>query len=310
MSLSDGVEVWHGLLLGLVPAAFRSATPLLWALLGETIGQRAGVVNLGCEGQMLVGAASAFAVTAHTGNPWLGLAAGALAGLALSLGHALLCLRFRANQFASGIATWMIGFGLSSMLGASLVGQSITGFSSLAATELGRRLPFLGWITPTIALSWLATLAAGIVVYRTRPGLALRAAGESTRGARAAGLRVGLIRSVAIATGGLSSGIGGAALSIDYAQTWAEGMSQGRGLVAVGLVIAARYNPWLALPTALTFGAAEALVLRLQSAGSDASAHLLHMLPYAVSLVVLVVTCIGSGARASAPAELRAVLER
>jgi simple sugar transport system permease protein len=204
----------------------------------------------------------------------------------------------------------MIGFGLSSLLGASLVGQSITGFSSLAATELGRHLPLLGWLTPTIGLSWLATIAIGIFVYRTRPGLALRAAGESTRGAAAAGLRVALIRSLAIAAGGLLSGIGGAALSIDYAQTWAEGMSKGRGLVAVGLVIVARYNPWLALPTALCFGAAEALVLRLQSAGSDASAHLLHMLPYGVSLAVLVVTCSGSSARASAPAELRAVLER
>jgi len=304
------MDGWDGVVLGLVPAAFRSATPLLWALLGETLAQRSGVVNLGTEGQMLVGAASALAVTAHTGDPWRGLAAGALAGLVLSLGHALLCLRFRANPFASGIAIWMIGFGLSSLLGASLVGQSITGFSSLAATELGRHLPLLGWLTPTIGLSWLATLAAGLLVYRTRAGLALRAAGESSRGAAAAGLRVGLIRSQAIAAGGMLSGIGGAALSIDYAQTWAEGMSQGRGLVAVGLVIVARYNPWLALPTALSFGAAEALVLRLQAAGSDASSHLLHMLPYLVALAVLVITCLRSSARTSAPAELRAVLER
>jgi ABC-type uncharacterized transport system permease subunit len=304
------MDGWDGVVLGLVPAAFRSATPLLWALLGETLSQRAGVVNLGSEGQMLVGAASAFAVTAHTGEPWLGLAAGALAGLVLSLGHAVLCLRFRANQFASGIAIWMIGFGLSSLLGASLVGQSITGFAPFGATALGQRLPLLGWLTPTIALSWLATVIAGVLVYRTRAGLALRAAGESSRGATAAGLRVWLIRSLAIAAGGLLSGVGGAALSIDYAQTWAEGMSKGRGLVAVGLVIVARYDPWLALPTALSFGAAEALVLRLQSAGSDASAHLLHMLPYLVALAVLVLTCLGSRARASAPAELRAVLER
>lgn len=304
------MDGWDGVLLGLVPAAFRSATPLLWALLGETLSQRSGVVNLGSEGQMLVGAASAFAVTAHTGDPWLGLAAGALAGLLLSLGHAVLCLRFRANQFASGIAIWMIGFGLSSLLGASLVGQSITGFAPFGTTALGQRLPLLGWLTPTIALSWLATIAAGVLVYRTRAGLALRAAGESSRGATAAGLRVWLIRSLAIAAGGVLSGIGGATLSIDYAQTWAEGMSKGRGLVAVGLVIVARYNPWLVLPTALSFGAAEALVLRLQSAGSDASAHLLHMLPYVVALGVLVLTCVGSRARAAAPAELRAVLER
>jgi general nucleoside transport system permease protein len=304
------MDGWAGILLGLLPAAFRSATPLLWALLGETLTQRAGIVNLGTEGQMLVGAASAFAVTAHSGNPWLGLAAGAAAGLLLSLGHAVLCLRFRANQFASGIAIWMIGFGVSSLLGAALVGQSISGFTSLADTGLGRALPFLGWLTPTIALSWLVTILCGVFVFRTRPGLALRAVGESGRASAVAGVRVALVRSVAIGVGGLLSGVGGAALSIDYAQTWAEGMSKGRGLVAVGLVIVARYNPWLALPAALLFGGAEALVLRLQSAGSDASAHLLHMLPYLVSLAVLIVTCLGSGARAAAPRELRAVLER
>jgi len=293
-----------------VPAAFRSATPLLWALLGETLTQRAGIVNLGTEGQMLVGAATAFAVTAHTSNPWLGLAAGAASGMLLSLGHALLCLRFRANQFASGIAIWMIGFGVSSLLGATLVGQSITGFAPLAESWLGARLPFIGWLTPTVWLGPVATLAAGLFLFRTRPGLCWRAVGESGAAASAAGLRVALIRTLAVSTGGVLSGVGGAALSIDYAQTWAEGMSKGRGLVAVGLVIVARYNPWLALPSALLFGGTEALVLRVQSAGSDASAHLLHMLPYLVSLAVLVLSCIGTGARAAAPAELRAVLQR
>jgi len=301
---------WQAVVIGLVPAAFRSATPLLWALLGETLTQRAGIVNLGSEGQMLVGAAAAFAVTAHTADPWLGLAAGACSGGLLSLGHALLCLGFRANQFASGIAIWMIGFGVSSLLGSTLVGQSITGFAPLAGSWLGAQLPFLGWLTPTVWLAPVAVIAAALFLFQTRPGLCLRAVGESAQAAAAAGLRVSLIRTLAVATGGLLSGTGGAALSIDYAQTWAEGMSKGRGLVAVGLVIVARYNPWLALPSALLFGGTEALVLRVQSAGSDASAHLLQMLPYLAALAVLVLSCIGSGARAAAPAELRAVLQR
>ncbi len=283
-------------LAGLLPAALRSATPLLWALLGETLTQRAGIVNLGTEGQMLVGAATAFGVTASTGDPWTGLVCGALAGATLSTVHALLCLRYRANQFASGLGVWMIGFGLSSYLGSKLVGQSIDGFR-----------PWIGSLTPTVVLGWVATLACGIFIYRTRPGLELRAVGESNLLARAAGVRVSLVQTLSVLGGGLLSGTGGAALSIDYAQTWAEGMTKGRGLVAVGLVIVARWNPWLALPTAISFGGAEALVLRLQSAGSEASAHLLHMLPYLVALFVLIASCL-RGVGAGAPAELRTTL--
>jgi general nucleoside transport system permease protein len=209
----------------------------------------------------------------------------------------------------SGISVWMIGFGVSSYLGQKLVGQSISGFSELSASALGRAVPLLGAVTPTTLLALGATLVTGLFLYRTRPGLALRAVGESRACAAAAGVRVNLVQTLAVLAGGLCSGVGGAVLSIDYAQTWAEGMTQGRGLVAVGLVIVARWNPYLALPTALLFGGAETLVLRLQSAGSEASAHLLHMLPYVTALVVLVVSCL-KRSDATAPAELRTVLER
>jgi simple sugar transport system permease protein len=305
--LTEGLQ---GLLVGLVPAALRSATPLLWALLGETVTQRAGVVNLGVEGQMLVGAAAAFGVTVHTGQPWLGLAAGAVSGAVLSLCHVALCLHFRANQFASGMAVWMVGYGTSSFVGAKLVGESIDGFRTLADSAVGRAVPFLGRLTPTVVLALFAAFLCGWFVYRTRPGLSLRAVGESSAAAAAAGVPVTLVRCAAIVAGGVFSGMGGAALSIDCAQAWAEGMTKGRGLVAVGLVIVARYNPWLALPCALLFGGAEALVLRVQSAGSDASSHLLQMLPYLLSLFVLIVTCLRPAARAAAPSELRAVLDR
>ncbi len=180
---------------GLLPAALRSATPLPWALLGETLTQRAGIVNLGTEGQMLVGAATAFGVTASTGNPWKGVARGALAGAVLSGAHALLCLRFRANQFASGVGVWMIGFGLSSYWGAKLVGQSIEGFR-----------PWVGSLTPTVALGWVATLLCGVFLHRTRPGLELRAVGESNALARAAGVRVSLVQTLSVLAGGLLSG--------------------------------------------------------------------------------------------------------
>jgi simple sugar transport system permease protein len=292
---------------GFVGAALRSATPLLWTLLGETVTQRAGIVNLGVEGEMLVGAAAAFGVTAHTGNPWLGLLAGAGAGAALSLGHSLLCLRFRANQFASGLSIWMIGFGVSAYWGAPLVGQSITGFKPLAADS---EWPLLGQMTPTVLLALLAAPLCAAWLYWTRAGLAVRAVGESPVAARLAGVSAGRVQAAAITLGGLAAGIGGAALSIDHAQAWAEGMTKGRGLVAVGLAIVARWNPLLAVPAALLFGGAEALSLRLQAAGTTLSAHLLHTLPYLTCLVVFVATCVRERAGRGAPAGLRAVLER
>lgn len=293
---------------GFLAAALRSATPLLWALLGETVTQRAGIVNLGVEGQMLVGAATAFGIVAATGNPWLAVTGGAIAGLCLSTAHAVLCLRYRANQFASGLAVWMIGFGLSGYLGASLVGQSIQGFE-----PLGTYLPWLGPLaplSPTVPLSWLAVLLCAALLNATRLGLNLRAVGESDLGARAAGLDPSSLKTFAILFGGALSGIGGASLAIDYAQTWAEGMTRGRGLVAVGLVIVARWNPLLAFPAALLFGAGEALSLRAQTAGATTSAHLLHALPYVASLAVFVLSCAFVRSRSAAPAGLRAVLER
>lgn len=290
-------STWFAAVLtGFLSATARSATPLLWALLGETLTQRAGIINLGVEGQMLVGAATAFGVTAASGDPWLGLACGALGGALLSSVHAILCIRFRANPFASGLAVWMIGFGVSGYLGASLVGQSIDSFGG-------------AW-TPTVWLAACAWFLASGFLYGTRPGLSLRATGESLDAARAAGIPVTRVRVFAVLAGGAFSGVGGAALSIDYAQTWAEGMTQGRGLVAVGLVIVARWNPILTLPVALLFGAAEALSLRVQSAGASVPAHLLHMLPYALCLLVFVTTVLRGAAHGGAPAGLRGVVPR
>jgi general nucleoside transport system permease protein len=288
-------------LTGFVPAALRSATPLLWTLLGETISQRAGVINLGVEGQMLVGAAAAFSVTVSTGRPWLGLVAGALAGALLSLGQVVLCLRFAANQFAAGIAVWMMGFGLSAIWGATLVGQSIEAFAPVRG---------LGRLTPPVLLALAATPLFGVFLYWTRAGLRIRAVGEAPDAARAMGVPVRAYQALAVVIGGLASGIGGAALSIDHAQTWAEGMTRGRGLVAVGLVIVARWNPLYCLPAALLFGGAEALSLRLQSAGATISAHLLHTLPYVACLLVFVLTCLRGRAGGGAPAGLRTVLDR
>lgn len=286
------------LLQGLPVSALRSAAPLLLVLLGECLTQRVGRINLGVEGQMLVGAVAGYGVTAVSGEPWLGMAAGAAAGAALSAVYALLTVAARADQFASGLAVWMLGLGTSAYAGSGLVGLRIEGFA-VGATGL----------TPTL---WLAVALVPLVslwLYGTRTGLAWRAVGESPSAARAAGITPWKVIVAGIATGGVLSGLGGAALSIDHTRTWAEGMTAGRGLIAVGLVIVARWNPWLTLPAALLFGLAEALSLRLQAGGSAVPAHLLHMLPYIASLAVFAVTCArlkGGGG----PEALRAVFAR
>jgi ABC-type uncharacterized transport system permease subunit len=297
---------------GFLISALRSATPLLLTLLGECLGQRTGIINLGAEGQMLVGAMVGYGAAAASGNPWIGLVAGAGAGLLLSSVHALLVIGARANQFASGLAVWMLGFGLSSYFGAALVGRKIVAFDSVDAGPIGQ-WPVIGSViagmTPTVLLALVLVPVTSVWFYRTRTGLTWRAVGESPAAARAAGVVPAWIQVHAVLVGGLLSGLGGAALSVDYTRTWAEGMSAGRGLVAVGLVIVARWSPWWTLPAALLFGGAEALSLRLQAADAPISAHLLHTLPYVVSLVVLTLTCIRR-ADSGAPAGLRAVMDR
>jgi ABC-type uncharacterized transport system permease subunit len=298
---------------GFVISALRSSTPLLWVLLGEILTQRVAVVNLGVEGQMLVGALAGFAATLITGNPWLGLIAGIAAAMALSSLHALLCVGLKANPFASGLAVWMIGFGLSSFYGIPYVGQKINGFKSLPLGVV-ERIPVIGTmlsqITPTVAMGILASPLLGWWLYRTRTGLSFRAVGESLSSAKALGLKTAWVQVLGILAGGAFSGMGGAALSVDYTRNWVEGMTAGRGLVAVGLVIVARWNPYLAIPAALLFGGAEALTLRMQTSGVPISSHLLHTLPYLASLAVLVLSYSRANKEGGTPAGLSAVFSQ
>ena len=296
--------------LGLFTVALLTATPVLLAMLGETLTERAGVVNLGVEGQMLVGAAAGFAATHASGNPWLGLAVGSAAGLALSGVHAVLSLGLGVNQIASGLAVLFLGNGLSSYYGASLVGQQIEGFPSLRHGWL-ERLPLLGGtlaqLTPTVYLALLLVVLSGVFLYRTRWGLRWRAAGESADALRMLGRHPQRLRALAVLVGGGFTGLAGAALSVDYTRTWVEQMTAGRGLLAVGLVIVARWNPWLSLPVALIYGLSEAVSLRLQSTGSDISPYMLGTLPYLVPLIVLLLSYHASRRAASMPQELAGV---
>jgi len=296
-----------------VAAMLRSSTPLMMVTLGETLTQRVGIVNLGIEGQMLCGACVGFAAAAQTGSPELGLVAGAFAGASLSLVHAVLCLGCSANQIGSGIAVWTLGLGLTSYFGRAAIGGKVSGLASIAGPDFAN-VPFVGPIltqlTPVAPLAIALVLFAGFWLYRTRTGLNWRVVGESFEASRALGIRPLLVQAQAILVGGLLSGFAGAILSVDYTQTWANEMTKGRGFVAVGLVIVARWNPNLVLPVVLLFGLSEAATLRLQAVGLTISPYLIGCLPYVVCLMCVVIVSLREDRIGGMPAELASVFGR
>jgi simple sugar transport system permease protein len=293
-----------------IAAALRSATPLLTVMLGETLTQRTGVINLGVEGEMLMGACVGFAVAATAGSPLLGLFAGAIAGALLSTIHAGLVLGARANQIGSGLAVWIIGLGLTSYFGRGFVGGRVSPF-----LPLGVHLPHapilvrsvLDQITWTAPAALLLAVFSAIWLYRTRTGLSWRTVGESADVAKALGMRPLWIRFQAIIVGGLFAGLGGAILSVDYTQTWAQDITKGKGLVAVGLVIVARWNPFLVVPTALLFGLSETSVLKLQAGGVAISPSLLATIPYLFAIAVVVFAQSQGRRHDAMPADLVAI---
>ena len=277
--------------IAVLAAAVRAGTPVLFATLGEIFAERAGILNLGVEGMMLVGALAGFVTTVRTGNPWLGVLAAGAAGGALSLIHALLCVTLRANQVASGLALTIFGTGLSASLGRGYIGVPAAGFHPTPLPGLAR-LPVLGPVLfhqdPLVYLSYLLVPAAWFVLYRTRWGLEIRAVGEQPEAADAMGVDVARVRYACVATGGVLAGIGGTFLSIAYTSMWIENMTAGRGWIAVALVIFATWDPLRAVVGAYLFGGVNALQLNLQAAGTRLPIYLLLMTPYVFTIIVLV----------------------
>jgi ABC-type uncharacterized transport system permease subunit len=266
------IEVLRGVLAG----SILSGTSLLYAALGELVGEKAGVVNLGVEGVMLTGASVAAATAWLTGNPYLGVLAAALAGSAINLLFAYVAVGRRANQLAAGLALMFLGMGASALIGQPFVGASIAGLP-----KLGRGGDLLVYLAlPTAALIW------GLL-FRTRWGLGLRAVGENPQAAFAAGRRPERLRYQALLLAGALGGVGGAHLAVALTLGWTEGMTAGRGFIAIALVIFANWNPLWLVAGALLFGAAETLELALQAQGVDISPFLMSMIPYLLTLVVL-----------------------
>ncbi|MDL2298192.1 ABC transporter permease [Synergistaceae bacterium OttesenSCG-928-D05] len=303
------------LIIPILAAAVRSGTPILYATLGEVLSERAGVMNLGLEGVMLTGAYAGFAVTKATGDPWLGLVASFFAGAAITLIHAFLCITLMCNQVVSGLALVMTGYGLSALLGRSIIGETISGMASWSIPILSD-IPFFGPVffqhNPMVYVSYLLVVFLCWFIFRTRWGLNLRAVGENPRAADAMGLSVTKIRYLYTLVGGGLAGVGGGYLSVVYAQMWIEGMTSGRGWIAVALVIFGLWNPARAAFGAYLFGGVEALQLRMQAMGSSISASLLLTLPYLMTIIVLTVVSIraGKGVKLGTPAALSVPFRR
>lgn len=285
------------MIVSLLAAGVRSGTAILFATIGEIFAERSGVLNLGVEGMMLMGAMTAYGAAYATGNPWLGLLAAMGVGAVMALLHAFVTVTLRADQVVSGLALTFLGVGLSAVLGAPLV--EIRDVPRLPAfpIPLLADLPVLGPIffqhNVIVYLGFLLVPLAWFYIYRTRPGLELRAIGEYPAAADVLGVSVVRGRYFYVMLGGMLAGVGGAALSLAISPLWIEGMTAGQGWIAVGLVIFAGWDPLRGALGAYLFGAIRRLPLDLQNVGfflaNPTLGYFMNMLPYLFTIVVLVI---------------------
>ncbi|MFY9940687.1 MAG: ABC transporter permease [Desulfobacterales bacterium] len=294
------------IMIALLAATVQSGTPILYATLGEIFTERSGVLNLGVEGIMLIGALAGFIVAKTTGVAAYGLLAAGLGGALLAAVHGMVCLVFQGNQVVSGLALTILGTGLSSFWGTPFIGQRTMGFERLPLPLLSK-IPVLGEIffnhDPLIYLSYLLAPLMWAFLRYTRWGLGLRAVGEHPDAAAAAGLRVLAYRWAGVLMGGVLMGFGGAYLSLAYTHLWTNGLSAGRGWIAVALVIFTFWRPGRAILGAYLFGGVMAFQLRLQAMGTALPSSLLLMLPYSLTIAVLVFSS-WRGRGSEAPAAL------
>ncbi|MDO9349121.1 MAG: ABC transporter permease [Anaerolineales bacterium] len=300
-------------ILSVLRAAIPAGTPLLYGTLGEVYAERSGVLNLGVEGMMIMGAVSGFAVAQTTGNVWLGILAAALVGGLLALIHAFASVSLRVNQVVSGLALTMLGLGVSSMMGKKFVGQPLAARLQPINIPGLSDLPVLGELLFRFdVLVYLGVLLVPVlwfVLYKTRLGVTLRSVGENPSAADSLGVNIVLVRYMAVVFGGMLAGVGGAYLSISYAPAWIEGMTAGAGWIVIALTIFAIWDPRRALLGAYLFGGVRVLQFRLQPLGI--SPNLLNMLPFLLTILVLWVSS-GQAAkrRIGAPAALMTAYAR
>lgn len=308
MELADVVSV--------LSIAIVAGTSLIYATIGEIFTERSGVLNLGVEGMMIMGAVTAFAAAYHTDSAWAGVLTAAIVGGILALIHAFLTVSLRAEQVVSGLALTLLGTGLASFLGEKLgpeggplVGLVGPRFQEIAIPVLSS-IPIIGPALFNqdilVYLMYVLVIVSTWYLYKTRSGLYLRAVGESPQTADAMGINVFEVRYLYTIVGGVLVGIGGAHLSLAYTPGWTENLTGGRGWIVIALVIFATWDPLRAVLGALLFGGINAIQFRLQASGTTIPASLLNMLPYILTVVVLVLVTMTESfrKRIGAPAAL------
>ena len=268
-----------------------ASTPLLLAAIGELVVERAGVLNLGVEGMMVMGAVMGFAAAQWTGNPYAGIVAAIFAGMGMSLIFGFATQTLVANQVASGLALTLLGQGLSGMIGEGFVGRPGVKLPSLEIPYLSD-IPFFGPILFAqdilVYLSFALVIGVAWFLFVSRAGLKLRAVGDNHGSAHALGISVVQVRYLAILFGGACSGLAGAYLSLAYTPQWVENMTAGRGWIALALVVFGSWRPWRVVVGAYLFGAVWISQLHLQAAGSGIPSQFLSSLPYIATIIVLV----------------------
>jgi simple sugar transport system permease protein len=287
---------------GLISSGIRLATPLTLAAIGGLFSERSGIVNIALEGLMLAGAFAAATATFYSGNPWFGVLMAAVTGAVVAHIHGLVCVKFKGDHIVSGVAINILAMGAPPFIAGALFGT--TGSTPDVAHSLGTwRIAGIGAVigeySPLVYLSWLAVPLAYVLVFRTRFGLRLRAAGENPWAAETAGVNVARVRYVAVLLSGVFAGLGGAFLSIGYGTSFVRNMSAGRGFLALAALIFGKWTPGGAFAACLLFGFFDALQIRLQGVGSIPP-QFVQMIPYVVTMLVLV----GAVGRARPPAAL------
>jgi simple sugar transport system permease protein len=293
-------------LISLLGGAIRVSTPFIFVALGECLTEKSGRINLGLEGTLVLGAMLGYATAYLTGSPWLGVLAGGCAGVMLGAIHGYLCQLPKVNDIAVGIAMMSFGIGLAFFFGKPYIQPEAphlpsiplggwTGSSQLAEALRVNPLFFVG-ILAAIAMAW--------AFANTRWGLIVRTTGDSAPAARAMGVSVDLVRFLSTAAGGFLAGVGGSFLSLYYPGSWNEGLSSGQGLMAVALVIFARWSPIRCVVAALLFGAAGALGPSLQSVGITQGYYLFNAAPYVLTLLIMIGSSNSKDSLSAAPGEL------
>jgi general nucleoside transport system permease protein len=297
---------WWGVALAVLAGAIRVSTPFLFVSLGELLTEKSGRINLGLEGTLVMGAMSGYAISYLTGSPWLGVLVAGVAGALFGMLHAAICSLPKVNDIAVGIALMLLGTGLAFFLGKSFIQPQAP---ILPAIDFGwwSDVPQVRAALQINVLFVIGLLLAPFLLWvltNTRWGLIVRTVGDSADAARAMGYSVNLVRLAATMAGGFLAGIGGSFLSLYYPGSWNEGLSSGQGLMAVALVIFARWHPIRCLGAALLFGGAGALGPAFQSVGVSQGYYLFNAAPYVLTLVIMIATCSPTRTLAGAPGEL------